>query len=399
MSIISNKDDPKKMLEAIIGKDAKKFVDDLAVFKGSVTKAGQLLSQYGEYYLSPEINSKLKLLQTSTHFLDYELIKSQIAKEALDSLDIEPNPLAAASIGQVHMAIPKDSKDKSKYVIKIQYKGIEKAIKGDMFFLNMFIKALNVIPAGVNAKGVFNEIESVLRKEMDYTREAIVLEKYAKNLNDSFFKVPKVNREFSNHKAICMEYLEGKHLSDIDLHSLTPQSKNRLGEKIMELFLREVFEFGYVQTDAHGGNFLVDENAEHLSLIDFGACLDFDEETLEVYRNFMRTSYYQDREGFLNEMNQFTENSGHPIEYDADLMWEYINHISSPMRSENYNWGTTKLPDELIEIGKRLRKSMKFKSVVHHFIFLDRKLLGVFILLKQLGAEFNVRSLFARFIT
>jgi len=394
-NILANKDDPKKIIENIVGINPDKFIDELSTFKGSVTKAGQLLSQYGEYYLPDNINEKLKKLQSSSHFLDFSQIESQISSSAMKDLSINKEPLAAASIGQVHLA---EDVDGRKLVLKIQYKGIEKAINGDMFFLKMLMKSLKIFPKGIDTEDIFNELERMLRNEMDYDLEISLMKKYKAANDDDFFYVPSVFNEYSNQKTICMEYIDGVSLGDINPSNFTKDKVNNLASKIFELFLKEIFEFNLVQSDAHGGNFLVNEDLTKLYLLDFGACGELTDEVLDFYRNFLKHSFNLDREAFFFEIQRFIKYSGKPLEYDEDIMWEYIVRVSDPLRSNNFDWGSTTLPDDLVEIGKRLRKTLKFKSIPSQFIFIDRKLLGVFSLLRQLKADFDVKDVFEKFV-
>ncbi|WP_372655905.1 ABC1 kinase family protein [Halobacteriovorax sp.] len=394
-NILANKDDPKKIIESIVGVNPDKFIDELSTFKGSVTKAGQLLSQYGEYYLPDNINEKLKKLQSSSHFLDYSQIESQISSKAIEELEIERDPLAAASIGQVHRA--KDQNGKS-LVLKIQYKGIEKAINGDMFFLKMLMKSLKIFPKGIDTEDIFNELERMLRNEMDYDLEISLMKKYKEANDDDFFYVPSVVDEYCNKKSICMEYIDGVNLGDINPSDFSKDKIDNLGAKIFKLFLKEIFEFNLVQSDAHGGNFLVNEDLTKLYLLDFGACGELTDEVLDFYRNFLRHSFNLDREAFFSEIQRFIKYSNKSLEYDEDIMWEYIVRVSDPLRSDSFDWGNTTLPDDLVEIGKRLRKTLKFKSIPSQFIFIDRKLLGVFALLRQLKASFNVKEVFEDFV-
>jgi predicted unusual protein kinase regulating ubiquinone biosynthesis (AarF/ABC1/UbiB family) len=396
INVIKHRDDPAKVIESIIGVNPKKFIDDLSHYKGSITKAGQLISQYGEYYLSDEINEKLRLLQSSTHYLDYEVIEKQIAPHIIDELSISKDPIAAASIGQVHKATHR--KNSNNYVLKIQYQGIEKAIGGDLVFLKLFLNGVKIVPKGVDTSHIFNEVERVLKAEMDYEREAKVLTSYAEKLNDNYYRVPKVYPEFSTKKVLCMDYMEGIHLSDIykgksksdyDLEKI-----NHLGAKIFELFLREIFEIFMVQTDAHGGNFFITEDLDHLTLLDFGACLEYPKEQLEFYQNFLIHGHNEDRESFMKEFYRLIEYTKNPLEFSEDKLWEYMLVASSPLRSENYNWETTDLPDRLMELGKELQKTMKFKSIPSDFIFIDRKVMGVFTLLRSLKCQFNVKKVF-----
>ena len=394
-NILANKDDPKKIIENIVGVNPDRFIDELSTFKGSVTKAGQLLSQYGEYYLPDNINEKLKKLQSSSHFLDFSQIESQISPKALQNLDIERSPLAAASIGQVHLAQDKSGRD---LVLKIQYKGIEKAINGDMFFLKMLMKSLKIFPKGIDTEDLFNELERMLRNEMNYDLEVSLMKKYKDINNDEYFYIPGVVDEYSNKKTICMEYIDGINLGSINPLDFPKDKINHLGAKVFELFLKEIFEFNLVQSDAHGGNFLVNEDLSKLYLLDFGACGELTDEVLDFYRNFLKHSFNLDREGFFLEIQRFIEYSGKSLEYDEEIMWEYIVRVSDPLRSESFDWGDTTLPDDLVEIGKRLRKTLKFNSIPSQFIFIDRKLLGVFSLLRQLKADFNVKATFEKFV-
>jgi predicted unusual protein kinase regulating ubiquinone biosynthesis (AarF/ABC1/UbiB family) len=264
----------------------------------------------------------------------------------------------------------------------------------------MLIKSLNIFPKGIDATNVFTELQSLMEKEMDYLREAKVLQRYQELCQDDFFYIPKVYPQYSNHKSICMEYIEGISLSALPIDHFThSQDKlNLIGQKIFELFLSEIFLYGLVQTDAHGGNFSVNQTLDKVYLLDFGACLDFDPKLLKFYQNFLIYSFYQDRESFLKEFKAFIKYSGNDISFDENLFWEYILLMSSPLRSTDYNWDETKLPDELIKLGNELKKTFVMKSIPAHFIFLDRKLLGIFTLLRSLKCRFNLKESFEKFI-
>ncbi|WP_034719772.1 AarF/UbiB family protein [Bacteriovorax sp. DB6_IX] len=398
VTILKHRDDPAKVLEELVGVNPKKFIDDLSHYKGSITKAGQLISQYGEYYLSEEVNEKLRMLHGSTHYLDFEKLEKLLPSVLIDDFQIDPSPIAAASIGQVHKAIRRS--DKKEFAIKIQYEGIEKAIKGDLVFLKLFLASIKIVPKGIDTSDIFQEIEKVLKNEMDYKREGEVLNRYAELLDDDYYKLPKYYPEYSNDKVLCMDFVHGRHLSKIKQESTQiDQTKiDILGEKIFALFLKELFHLHLVQTDAHGGNYFIDEELEHLTLLDFGACLEYSEEQLTFYQNFLIYSFKEDKEAFLAEFERFISYTKKSLSYDQDILWEYMLKASSPLRSESFDWGKTKLPDELFEIGERLRKSMSFDSIPSDFIFIDRKVMGVFTLLRSISCSFNVKRVFEEYV-
>jgi hypothetical protein len=126
--------------------------------------------------------------------------------------------------------------------------------------------------------------------------------------------------------------------------------------------------------------------------------LEFDEEVLKYYQQFLITSFQEDEEGFFNNLESFIQFCKKPLIYDREVMWKYMLLATSPLRSNDYHWGETNLPDQLMKLGKNLRKSLKFKSVPDQFIFLDRKVMGVFSLVKKLNARFDVKSIFEKYI-
>jgi predicted unusual protein kinase regulating ubiquinone biosynthesis (AarF/ABC1/UbiB family) len=176
--------------------------------------------------------------------------------------------------------------------------------------------------------------------------------------------------------------------------------RHLLGQKIFDLFLKEIFIFHLVQTDAHGGNYLIDLNEDplRLKLIDFGACLEFEPELLSMYQNFLRYSYREEKELFLAEFYRFIEFTGKELVFNEDLMWEYMLLATGPLKSNDYDWGSTDLPEQIMELGKELFKQMEFKSIPAQFTFLDRKTVGVFTLLKGLNARFDVKSTFLQYL-
>ena len=393
-SIIKNKDDPKKILEDIMGTNVTKFVSELSHYKGSITKAGQLLSQYGELFFDKKINDKLKIIQNSTHFLDFEDIKSNLSQKAINDLIIEKDPIAAASIGQIHKAKVKDTNQEC--IMKIQYKGIEKAIEYDLYFIKMLTKAVGIFPKTLDTKSIFIEIEKILKMEMDYERELAVQSKYKSLISDDSLHVPDVYKSYSSQKSICMEYIDGIALSSIDDLTPTQINRNFIGEKIFDLFLKELYEFNLIQTDAHGGNYYVSKDLKKIYLLDFGACIDFEEEIISFYRNFIKFAYLDSRDNFFDEFDRFILYWGEEFNYDKDSMWKYIQLLSSPLRSENYNWNDQNFTQKLYDEGKNLRETIEIKTVPHFFIFLDRKLLGLYSLMNGLKAAFNVKKCMER---
>lgn len=385
--------DPRTVFRDLIGKSIEQFVNDVGELKGSVLKAAQILSLYGEYYLPEEVNEVLKKVQSQSHYLAWEKIHSLIPDNLKSELDIEETPLAAASIGQVHRA--KIKKTGEVVVLKIQYPGIKKAIDLDMKMIKTFLSMAKLLPKKMNLDPIYGEIKKVLMEEMDYEHEARKHEEYIKLMHDvPGCYVPKIYPEFCSERVIVSEYIDGIPLST--LKGLTQNERNKLGTTLFRLFLQEIFRGHLIQTDSHPGNYLY-RNGE-VVLIDFGACLTYPENILGQYRKLIGELYHGRRENFFAALDEVSGKTTGSFLLDKDLLWKYCELAASPLKSRDYDWGTTRLPDELYPLALELVASSRIDTPPHDFIFLDRKILGLFSLLKSLRARFDVSSVSALYL-
>jgi predicted unusual protein kinase regulating ubiquinone biosynthesis (AarF/ABC1/UbiB family) len=394
-SIIQRNIEPDVLLTKLLGKDIDKFVDDVGSLKGSFLKAAQLLSSYGEYYFPPEVNMVLNKVQSQSHYLDWDKIKEFIPIGIKENFDIEKEPLAAASIGQVHIATNK--KDKKKYALKIQYPGVKKAIDLDIKILKSFLSLMKLLPKDLILDDVFNAIKIVLKEEMDYEKEVEKhMTHYQQLIDFQGVKVPLVDQLYSCENCIVSEYIPAKTLSDIDLESMTQKEKNIIGHRLMELYFYEVFHCDYIQSDCHAGNFLWD--GENLILIDFGAMVKLSPENISIYQNLITSLYRKDQNYFFSLLDSFNKEHQNGLQFDMEKLWEYCQLAISPLRSHHYDWGSTDLPDRLVEMAKNMLSDIDIQKPPHQFIFLDRKLVGIFSLLNKFNCRLDMQSIAIKYL-
>ena len=390
-SVISGETDPRKIFSDVIGQSIEQFVNDVGELKGSLLKAAQILSMYGEYYLPDEVNEVLKKVQSQGHYLPWEKISPLIPELFHQELIIEKNPIAAASIGQVHRARIRETGEG--IVLKIQYPGIRKAIDLDIKMIKTLLNLGKVMPRKMNMEGIYSEIRRVLLEEMDYRKETEKHEEYFETMKGiPGVKVPKIFKRYCNDIIIASEFIDGRSLSEIEKLNLSQDERNRLGILLFRLFFKEVFGGNLIQTDCHAGNYLYD--GRDVALIDFGACLHYETAELEKYRDLIRYTYLKDRESFFKALDLVAGK----YEMNRDLLWEYCLLASSPLQETDYDWATTTLPDKISPKGLELVKTSKVETPPHQFIFLDRKLLGLFSVLRLLRARFNVKDIVKDFI-
>lgn len=387
-SLVSGEKDPKELFKDLIGSSIHQFVDEVGELKGSILKAAQILSLYGEYYLPKEINEVLKKVQSQSHYLAWEKIKHLIPEKLHKEIEITQEPLAAASIGQVHRGKIKATGEE--VVLKIQYPGIKKAIDLDMKIIKTFLSMGKILPKKINLDPIYGEIKKVLLEEMDYEHEAKKQAEYIALMKDvPGCTVPKLYPEYSSKEVIVSEFIEGTSLSNLPV--LSQDERNRIGETLFRLFFQEIFRGHLIQTDSHPGNFLY-RNKE-LVLIDFGACLSYPEKELSQYRSLITELYHGRKEKFFDLLSDIAAKGQGKFEIDPELLWKYCELAASPLKSKDFEWGTTTLPDQLFPMAHELVTSSSIEVPPHEFIFLDRKLLGLFSLLRSLEARFDVKAI------
>lgn len=380
----------KDQLKNSIEKYASDIADELNVMKGSFMKAGQMLSLLGGSFLPEEAHKILKSLENKSSFLEWEQIKKQIPTAWLDELEINQEPLAAASLGQVHL-FTEDQKD---YAMKIQYRGVRKAIKNDVKALKLFMNALNLLPKEIDLNQVYKEIEEMLTEETDYLHEVKNTEKFEQKLIPfPIFKVPKVNHKFSNEDIITTEYLEGHSLHDLESLNLSEEQRNHLGREFMRLLFLELFVFEEIQTDAHFGNYLLITEPElRWGLLDFGATKVPGKDFIKHYQELVILLSKKDREAFIDKLKEMGYISKEKAS-DLDLFWEYANIIGAPFYEEVYDWGKTDLSIQIYEYIPKIIKSISVGNPPSDSVFIDRKIAGVYFILQKLKARFDVNQL------
>ena len=388
------------------------FTKEFGELKGSLMKAGQMLSMYGEYFFPPQANEILKTLQSDSPAIEWDAMRTYLEKylasELIDELEIDPEPIGTASMGQVHKA--RVIATGEFIALKIQYPDVDKAIDSDVAALRRILQFSKILPEGLNLDQVFEEIKMMLRQELDYVQEATHTKDYGKLLeNDSRFVVPKVIDRYSNHRVLATEFIEGLRADHSLVQGLSSKRRNRLSEHFIELYFKEIFEWRLVQTDPHLGNYKIqiDPNGQdRLVLLDFGACRQFSIEFMQNYQNMIRGSVIFDEKLF----RQATENLGFIKEGDSaeyiqtfsDFCYETVEPFWSHDDPRNvqkkiaedgtYHWKNSDLP------GRVMKKAIQFKNFdlrapPREIIFLDRKTGGVFIFLSVLKAEINARKI------
>lgn len=383
---------------------ARKFSQEIGELKGSLMKAGQMLSMYGEHFFPPEVNQFLKTLQHDSPPVKWEAIEKILLKEwgpeRLAELEIEKESLASASLGQVHRA--REIATGRLYAVKVQYPGVDKAIDSDLKAMKTFLSLMQVLPADFDTTPIFTEMREMLQQETDYEREAAFTKAYRERIgSDDRYVVPEVIDRFSNKRVLTTSFEAGLRPDDPLVQSLPQERRNRLADSYLRLYFNEIFNWQLVQTDPHAGNYrirLSPDGRDRFVLLDFGACREYPDSFIQPYRRMIKGSILDDREAFRDaakELKFLHDNDDPGLQA---LFEEFCFLLVEPFKADLYDWRNTDLPQRTTQKVLQILKGYKWRTPPREILFLDRKTGGVFIMMGMLGAKLRSRDLILSFL-
>ncbi|KAE8715826.1 ABC2 isoform 2 [Hibiscus syriacus] len=252
--------------------------------KESILRLGPTFIKIGQQFstrvdiLAQEYVDQLSELQDQVPPFPSETAVSIIEEELggpvadiFDRFDYEP--IAAASLGQVHRAKLKGQE----VVIKVQRPGLKSLFDIDLKNLRVIAEYLQKIdPKSDGAKrdwvAIYDECASVLYQEIDYTKEASNAELFASNFKDmNYVKVPSIYWEYTTPQVLTMEYVPGIKINKIQALDQLGVDRKRLGRYAVESYLEQILSHGFFHADPHPGNIAVDDvNGGRLIFYDFG---------------------------------------------------------------------------------------------------------------------------------
>ncbi|NET57530.1 MAG: AarF/ABC1/UbiB kinase family protein [Symploca sp. SIO2E6] len=270
-------------------------------FGGFWVKTGQLLAVRSDVF-SEEICDELSLLQYGALGFPMEIVRSTIESQygvPLEKIfdDFDEQPLAAASIAQIHTAVLR--KKKSRVVVKVQRPGLDQAFKRDLELIKLVVKVLEVfnIFSYLRLNEAVSELERIFDEELDYRYEASNARRIKKTLQQHNVYVPKVYDKYTRPKVLVMEYIDAVLVSDYIKVSQSDPDKLRqwqqennvdpekVGGTLYVSLWRQVFEDNLYHADLHPGNIMLLRNSK-VVLIDLGSAGSLDKDLRTNYKKY-----------------------------------------------------------------------------------------------------------------
>lgn len=378
--------------------NAKRVADELSRLRGAAMKVGQLLSMDAGDMLPAELTDILSRLRSDAKPMPL----SQLAK-VLDEQwgkgwntrfqQFSFQPLAAASIGQVHSGHTKDGRH---LALKIQYPGVRESISSDVDNVAALLRISGLIPKSIDYQPLLEEAKQQLHQEADYCQEAAHIRRYQTLLADSpEFALPTVHDDFTTTNILAMT-----HVGGVPIESLAnaPQAeRDHVMHLLLGLLFREIFSFRLVQTDPNFANYRYDREAQQLILLDFGATRAYPECIAEGYRQVMQGAVQRDRALMDAGAAQigFFQAFIKPEQRAAVL--DLFEQACEPLRWYGvYDFGSSNLASRIRDAGMALSMEKDYwHTPPADALFLHRKLGGLYLLAAKLRAQVDVGGLFA----
>lgn len=418
-TLFSSEEEKELKRKKAMKEQADYLVSEIGKLKGSIVKIGQMMALYGEHFLPEEITQALNTLNNQTVALAWPAIYAQIQHELgsrVNELTIDPEPIGTASLAQVHRATRKS--DGLELVLKVQYPGVADAIDSDMNLFRNMIKLTRMVPQTREFDQWFDEVREMMHREVDYHLEAATTRRFAERLaDDPRYIVPTIIDDLCTSRLLCMTFERGVPINSPVLLSLPQQRRNQLGEASLEIAVRELFEWGEMQTDPNFGNYLVrlgdgDSQPDQIVLLDFGAIRQFDQHLLGVARNLIKAGYAHDIDAMVAAMSGYDFFDAMPSTIKPDMAKVFLiatEAFSSPQNNpdlaadvmdENlrYDWKRSQLHSRVMQRASKSMASRYFSVPPKEFMFISRKFIGAYTFMTVINAKTNVRKMITPYL-
>ena len=376
---------------------ARVALDAMGSMKGVMMKLGQIMSFMDDAL--PEVyRVELARLQSNAPPMVWELVEAQLRLELGDDprryfRSIEREPIAAASIGQVHRAVTREG---HAVAVKVQYPGVEAAIRADLDNYDLLSSLLQAVTPSMESGPVAAELRDRMLEELDYRREAENQEVFrALYRDDPSIFVPRVYHELSTERVLVTELVQGAKPFYEFAATGNEAAKRRAVDAIYRFAFDSIYDHQVFNGDPHPGNYLFMADGR-VAFLDFGCVRRFSPAFIADLRELNRRYLSGDRAAFREQMIGMGYILPRMVDkVGADWLWEYMRYYYLPILED--------APFEMTSdycrqaIGAMFGPAMRKLNMPGEFLLFNRITFGLNSIFARLGARENFQRRASRY--
>jgi len=378
-------------------RNARALKEALGKLKGPLMKVAQMVATVPDL-LPPEFAQELAQLQTNAPPMGPGFVRRRMAAELGADWQtkfgsFEPEPAAAASLGQVHRATSTEGRS---LAVKLQYPEMQSAVESDLAQMRAAMAIGRQLFGSVDTREIAEEISDRIREELDYGREARAMALYK-----GFFEsrddiaVPEPIFGLSTGRLLTMEWVEGRGL--LAFKDAPLEVRNRIAKVLFEAWWNPLISLGVIHGDPHLGNYTFAGEADRLNLLDFGCIRIFDPSFVAGVVALYRALISGDRDAQLAAYESWGFKGLKPELMDTLNIW--ARFIYGPLLDDRVRTVADGVAPgmygrrEAFQVKQALQEQGPV-TIPKAFVFMDRAAIGLGSAFLHLGAELNWRQLF-----
>ncbi|MEZ5261095.1 MAG: AarF/ABC1/UbiB kinase family protein [Acidimicrobiales bacterium] len=365
----------------------------LGEMKGALMKIGQMAS-YLDHGLPEPLRLALSQLQADAPPMSAELAAGVIEAElgappGVVFAEWDPQPIAAASIGQVHRAITRDG---VAVAVKVQYPGVADAIAADLGNADLLFGALALAFPGLEVAPITAELRDRITEELDYRIEAANQRRFADAYRGHpFIRVPDVVPAHSTARVLTTELAAGATFDEVLGWDQT--TRDRIGETMFRFVFGSLYRLHAFNGDPHPGNYLFDRDGS-ITFLDFGLVRHFSDDEVATFRGMVTEMVInQDHEAFRRAVERAGLLApGAPV--STEQVAEFFGHFYTFVSQRGtFAWSTDYASATVRQTFDASSPVTRHTTVPASFVLIQRINLGLYALLGQLGSIADWRAI------
>jgi ubiquinone biosynthesis protein len=379
-------------------RNARRVYSTILRLQGLFIKVGQLLSIMANF-LPPEFRAELEALQDQVPPRPYAEIQERLGRE-LDTkmsqfAELDRDPIASASLGQVHAARLVDG---TRVAVKVQHRDIDRIVRLDLTTIR---RILGIVQWFVPVQGLdayYHQIKALLSQELDFALEADNIERIAKNFaGDPRVVFPAPVRELSTRRVLTTTYVDGVKISDSTAIGALGVDKPDLAKRLVRLYCQMIFVDGIYHADPHPGNVLVQSDGA-IVLLDFGAVAELSPQMREGIPEFLEGVLRRDTDRLVKSLRKMGFISRTSDEAVSEKIIEYFHRrFQEEVRLDSFNLKDIRIDpqrgfENLLDL-RRMNIGLRELSGAFHipkdWVLLERTLLLLYGSCSLLDPELN----------